>query len=163
MAHELEVKGGPLARTLLGERLVIYCDAAGQVVAAADRCPHREAPLSAGTVRDGVLVCPYHGWSFGEQGRCVHIPSADPSMPIPRNGHLLRFRTEVRYGLVWVCLGNEPGDLPLIGQDRDRTFRRINNPVERWRASAVRMTDNFLDIAHFPWVHSGTFGSRQRT
>ncbi len=163
VAAEREVQGRPVARTLLGEKLVLYTDAAGQVVAAPDRCPHREAPLSAGRIEDGVLVCPYHGWSFGEQGRCVRIPSADPSMPIPQSGHLQGFRTDVRYGLVWVCLGDEPGNLPRIAEDSDSSFRRINNPVEPWRASAVRMTDNFLDIAHFPWVHTGTFGNRQHT
>ncbi len=162
VATELEVRGKPIARSLLGERLVLYVDAAGRAVAAADRCPHREAPLSAGTVEEGVLVCPYHGWSFGEGGRCVHIPSADPSMPIPRNGHLRCFHAKVRYGLLWVCLGDTPSDLPAIRQDADNQFRRINSPVETWRASAVRMTDNFLDIAHFPWVHTGTFGNRQR-
>jgi vanillate O-demethylase monooxygenase subunit len=30
--------------------------------------------------------------------------------------------------------------------------------VEVWSASATRMTDNFLDIAHFPYVHVGTLG-----
>ncbi|MDZ7643045.1 MAG: hypothetical protein U5K76_01675 [Woeseiaceae bacterium] len=62
-----------------------------------------------------------------------------------------------------MCLGDQPSALPAISQDADDTFRRINNPVEAWRASAVRMTDNFLDIAHFPWVHTGTFGNRQHT
>lgn len=163
VATALEVKSRPIARTLLNERLVLYTDPAGEVVAAADRCPHREAPLSAGRVEMGILVCPYHGWSFGDKGQCVAIPSADPSMPIPRNGHLRCYSATVRYGLVWVCLGDRPAELPVIPQDGDPAFRRINNPVEAWRASAVRMTDNFLDIAHFPWVHTGTFGNRQRT
>lgn len=163
VATELEIKGKPVARTLLNERLVIYASPAGDVVAAADRCPHREAPLSLGRLEDGILVCPYHGWSFGEQGRCTRIPSADPAMPLPRNGHLTCYKAVIRYGLVWVCLGEQPGDLPIISQDGDTAFRRINNPVEAWRASAVRMTDNFLDIAHFPWVHTGTFGNEQRT
>jgi phenylpropionate dioxygenase-like ring-hydroxylating dioxygenase large terminal subunit len=35
--------------------------------------------------------------------------------------------------------------------------------VEVWRTSAPRMTDNFLDITHFPWVHVGTFGRGQTT
>ncbi|MDZ7643044.1 MAG: Rieske 2Fe-2S domain-containing protein [Woeseiaceae bacterium] len=117
LATEPEVRGRPVARTLLGERLVIYTDPAGQVVAALDRCPHREAPLSRGTMENGVLVCPYHGWSFGEQGHCVRIPSADPAMPVPRNGHLHCFHTEVRYGLVCGVpgrpavrpAGNQPG------------------------------------------------------
>lgn len=163
LATEAQLRAGPLARTLLGESLVLYLDPDGQPVAAPDRCPHREAPLSAGHVSDGVLVCPYHGWSFGQGGQCVRIPSANPSMPLPRNSHLQRYQATLRYGLVWVCLGDAPQALPQIGQDDDAAFRRINSPVEHWRASAVRMTDNFLDIAHFPWVHTGTFGNSQRT
>ena len=53
--------------------------------------------------------------------------------------------------------------VPPIAQEDNASFRRINNPVEVWRTSATRMTDNFLDISHFPWVHRGTFGSGQRT
>ena len=70
----------------------------------------------------------------------------------------------VRYGLVWACLGDgAAAELPAIAQEDDAAFRRINNAVEVWRTSATRMTDNFLDISHFPWVHRGTFGSNQRT
>lgn len=163
VATELEVTAGPVARTLLGERLVIYRDPHGAAVAAPDRCPHREAPLSAGTVDRGVLTCCYHGWQFGEGGRCIAIPSADPAFPIPENGHLPCFRAELRYGLVWVCIGEPEGDIPDIVQESDAAFRRINNPVQEWKVSAVRMTDNFMDIAHFPWVHLGTFGNDQRT
>ena len=56
---------------------------AGDVVAAPDRCPHREAPLSAGFVEDGCLVCPYHGWKFGDDGRCVKVPSSSEGVPPP--------------------------------------------------------------------------------
>jgi phenylpropionate dioxygenase-like ring-hydroxylating dioxygenase large terminal subunit len=38
----------PLARTLLGEPVVFFRNAAGQVQALLDRCPHRFAPLSMG-------------------------------------------------------------------------------------------------------------------
>jgi phenylpropionate dioxygenase-like ring-hydroxylating dioxygenase large terminal subunit len=163
VATDVEVTNGVLGRKLLGENLVLYKDSSGGVVVAPDRCPHREAPLSAGTVKDGALVCCYHGWSFGEGGKCVSIPSADPDFPIPKNGHLPCYQAEIRYGLVWVCLGDPVAEIPSIPQDADEKFRRINNPVAAWRVSATRMTDNFLDIAHFPWVHTGTFGNSQRT
>ena len=163
VASDREVTNAVLGRRLLGENLVVYKDPAGNVISAPDRCPHRQAPLSAGRVTDGVLACCYHGWSFGADGKCVSIPSAEPDFPIPKNGHLSCYRTELRYGLVWVCLGDPAGDIPEITQDTDETFRRINNPVDVWKVSATRMTDNFLDIAHFPWVHRGTFGNRQRT
>lgn len=163
VASEIEVTNGVIGRRLLGENLVLYRDSGGHVVAAPDRCPHREAPLSAGTVEDGKLICCYHGWTFGEAGKCVSIPSADPEFPIPKNSHLPCYQAQVRYGLVWVCLGDAAMDIPEIAQDSDPTFRRINNPVDTWKVSSARMTDNFLDIAHFPWVHSGTFGNSQRT
>ena len=163
LATELEITERPVARTLLGEKIVIYRDPAGNIIAAPDRCPHREAPLSAGTVERGVLTCCYHGWSFAGDGKCVAIPSADPDFPIPDNAHLSRFNASARYGLVWVCLGDFPKELPAITQEEDKSYRRINNPVDLWRTCAMRMTDNFLDIAHFPWVHTGTFGNRQRT
>ena len=162
VATEAEVSWQPVARTLLGEKLVIYRDSAGNAIAAPDRCPHRQAPLSAGSVEQGVLSCCYHGWSFGNKGKCVSIPSAVPDFPIPNNAHLACFATTIKYGLVWVCLGDSPKQLPGIIQEQDESFRRINNPVDRWQVCAMRMTDNFLDIAHFPWVHTGTFGNRQR-
>ncbi|TVS16584.1 MAG: aromatic ring-hydroxylating dioxygenase subunit alpha [Gammaproteobacteria bacterium] len=163
VATEHELLGGPVGRTVLGDSLVLYLDENGEAVAAEDRCPHREAPLSEGRIEDGRLVCPYHGWSFGAGGRCARIPSADPSLPLPRNGNLRTVHVTRRYGLVWVCLADVPGELPVIRQDVDPAFRRINSPVEHWQACALRMTDNFLDIAHFPWVHTGTFGNSQRT
>jgi phenylpropionate dioxygenase-like ring-hydroxylating dioxygenase large terminal subunit len=63
----------PLAVTLLGEPLAIAELAAGtasaRVVAFADRCPHRSAKLSLGTVESRDLRCAYHGWRFGSDGR----------------------------------------------------------------------------------------------
>jgi nitrite reductase/ring-hydroxylating ferredoxin subunit len=47
-----------------------------QVVAYEDVCPHAYWPLSEGSVRDGVLECPGHGWEFNvESGRCLNAPS----------------------------------------------------------------------------------------
>lgn len=163
MCTERELDKGPAGRVLLGRRIVIYRDQQAAVIAAPDRCPHREAPLSAGTVDHGVLTCCYHGWSFGADGKCVGIPSASPGFPIPDNAHLPVISTAVCYGLVWICLGENPPPIPVIDKESDQSYRRINNPVESWKVSAMRMTDNFLDIAHFPWVHIGTFGNSQRT
>ena len=84
-------------------------------------------------------------------------------MPAPPRAHLTTFACEERYGLVWVCLGQPTTQLPVIPHDDDPTFRRINTPVDVWQTSATRMTDNFLDITHFPFVHVGTFGRAQDT
>ncbi len=163
VASEREIANGPVGRILLGENIVIYRDPNDKIVVAPNRCPHREGILSNGNVKDGILTCPYHGWSFGADGECVLVPSAASDFPIPGNAHLGCAIATARYGLVWVCLGENPPPMPNIIQDDDPNFRRINNPVEVWNSSATRMADNFMDIAHFPCEHAGTFGDNQQT
>ncbi len=172
VARSVDVGSAPVAVTLLGTKAVLYRsnnDGASAIVAAPDRCPHREAPLSAGYMSDGCLVCPYHGWTFGSDGRCVRVPSSADNIPAPPRAHLATFATAEMYGLVWLCVGtpntaaNGGPDIPIIPNEDDPSFRRINTPVDVWRCSATRMSDNFLDISHFPFVHVGTFGRAQET
>ena len=148
----------PHAVRLLGDDVVIWRGPDGALVAAPDRCPHREAPLSLGLVDDGCLVCCYHGWTFGAEGRCVRVPSAPEGVPVPPKSHLHTLHVLERYGLVWLCLGEPVAGIPEMAAENDPTYRRINSGVDTWRTSASRMTDNFMDISHFPYVHVGTFG-----
>ncbi len=154
---------GPVGVTLLGVDVVVWRGPTGRVAAAYDRCPHRGSPLSVGTVEEGCLKCPYHGWEYGEGGVCVLVPSAAPGLPVPPKARLAMHHAVERYGLVWVALDEPVADVPTIGQEGDPAYRRINNPVEVWTTSAMRMTDNFLDFSHFPFVHTATFGIAQNT
>ncbi len=156
-----DLADAPVAVRLLGEDLVIWRSSNGGVVVAPDRCPHREAPLSLGALGNGVLTCVYHGWGFGDEGRCVSIPSSGPDANIPPAAHLPCRSAEERYGLVWICPGTPDVAIPEIAHDSDPAFRRINTGVEAWAVSTPRMVDNFLDVSHFPYVHTGTFGGAQ--
>ena len=151
----------PRAVKLLGDRLVVWRAPSGELEAAPDRCPHREAPLSLGWVHDGVLTCAYHGWGFGDGGRCVRVPSSGDGATVPPTAHLPNIHVRDRYGLVWLCLDEPHHDIPEIRHEDDQAFRRINSGVQVWHTAATRMTDNFMDISHFPWVHTGTFGAGQ--
>src|SRR5687768_12746675 len=88
VARSVEVQGEPVAVRLLARDVVLWRAPDGHVVAAPDRCPHREAPLSEGSLIDGCLRCPYHGWTFGDDGRCVLVPSANEGVPVPPRAHL---------------------------------------------------------------------------
>ena len=154
-------KASPLSIRLLGDDYVLWRSPDGDLVAAPDRCPHREAPLSIGTVAVGVLTCTYHGWAFSNGGVCVDVPSSGPQAAIPPTAHLPCVSVEERYGLVWLCPGDPAGPLPVMPWETDPGFRRINTGVEPWAVSAPRMVDNFMDFSHFPWVHTGTFGGAQ--
>jgi phenylpropionate dioxygenase-like ring-hydroxylating dioxygenase large terminal subunit len=163
VAQSSNVAPGPLAVTVLGELLVLWRTADGALTAARDRCPHREAPLSLGQVVESGLQCPYHGWTFGASGACVRIPSAPPERAVPPTARLTMVHATERYGLAWVSLDAPMADIPTMAYDGDTRFRRINTPVEVWRVSATRMADNFMDIAHVPWVHTGTIGRAENT
>ena len=78
-ARELGTK--PLTRTILGERLVLFRDGEGRPAALIDRCAHRNMALSRGRVSRGAIECPYHGWRYRGDGRCVAIPSSSSSVP----------------------------------------------------------------------------------
>ena len=156
-----EIAGDPRAVTVLGRGFVLWRDGDDVVRAAVDRCPHREAPLSCGSLTGGELRCAYHGWRFAGDGRCTAIPSADPDTPVPARAHLDTIGATERYGLVWLCPGEPADTIPRITHDDDPAFRRLTTEVEVWDVSAPRMTDNFMDISHFPWVHTATFGAGQ--
>jgi phenylpropionate dioxygenase-like ring-hydroxylating dioxygenase large terminal subunit len=159
VAGAADVAPGPLGARLLGEDVVVWRAADGVVAAALDVCPHRQSPLSIGQVdHDGGLECPYHGWTFEGSGRCVLVPSSGAGAAVPPKARQATVTPTQRYRLVWLCLDEPAAGLPDVPEDTDPAFRRINTEVDRWAASAPRMVDNFLDIAHFPYVHRGSFG-----
>src|SRR5688500_5318555 len=103
-------EGGVLAARLLGEDLVLW-RAGGQAHAWQDLCVHRGAKLSLGRVDGQRLACAYHGWAYGGDGRCVHIP-AHPEQSPPAKAVVRGYQVRERYGLLWVCLGTPSGDIP---------------------------------------------------
>jgi len=148
----------PFAAVLLDEELVLFRSGDG-VVAARDVCPHRGAPLSLGWVEGGNLVCPYHGLQYGGDGRCKHIPSQGEGK-IPDRLRLLTYPTREAYGLVWVSLGGGHEALPEFPAWSEAGYQQILPPSIDINASAGRQTEGFIDVAHFAWIHHGSFADR---
>ncbi len=66
---------GRMLRVVVADTpVVLFRDEAGRLAALVDRCPHRGVALSLGQVRDGCVVCPFHGWEFEGDGACAHVP-----------------------------------------------------------------------------------------
>ncbi len=162
LARDLGPK--PLSAKLLDEPLVVY-QADGQVVVARDICPHRGVPLSLGAQRPSGVACAYHGLRFGADGRCNHVP-AHPGQDIPARLKLKTYRSVEKYGLIWTSL-LAPDDLspaevnaaicPMPHWD-DPAFQQIVCPTIDIGGFAGRQVEGFLDVAHFAFVHTETFG-----
>ena len=96
-AWDDEVTETPLARTILGEPVVLYRTAEGRPAALADRCCHRALPLSMGRLVGETLQCGYHGLRFDTEGRCVAVPG---QTTIPPGARVRAFPLAERHG--WV-------------------------------------------------------------
>lgn len=159
VAFAEDLATGPVARRVLGEDLVVWATGDGGAAAARDVCPHRSSKLSIGWVDDGCIVCPYHGWHYGADGRATHIPQLEPGLPIPPKAQLASAHCSVRYGVVWVALDEPVGGMPEVPQQDAPGFRTIRQFDELWAAAATRLVDNSFDPAHIAYVHKGTFGT----
>ena len=162
VANSQDVKLGILyASNLLGEDLVIWRGEDG-IRAWRDQCPHRGSKLSLGEIRDcDKVVCPYHGWQFDSEGICVEMP-AHPGRNIPARARITVFSVAEKYGLVWVCVGTPKRDiLHFHGVDQD--YKLVVSGPYDIETSAPRAVENFLDLAHFPFVHAGYLGEEPFT
>lgn len=153
VAHQADLSVPTAVR--LHELPVVLVPGSPDVAAWVDRCPHRHAPLSQGSVRGGALTCPYHGWQFDQNGRCTHIPGLDAGEPDQRARRLSPVPVRVVDGVVWLApdadVPGEPLSLPIVGEAGVRTLRwcfRVDAP-------AVDAIENFLDPMHTHFVHSG--------
>lgn len=154
---ELE-PGKTVRSSLYGHPIVLFRDATGKPVALLDRCPHRNVPLSGGCVETGTLRCPYHGWRFGEDGRCVEVPGlvGEADLPARRAG---AFACEQRQGLIWIwgeagaTPNRAPHELPHYGAPG------YTSAIQVFEVDATlhAVAENTLDVPHTAFLHGGLF------
>lgn len=132
----------------------------GVVSGTVDRCPHRGARLSLGRVEQGTIECPYHGWRFAGDGRCVRIPSA-PGFAPGDSHRASAWRVREAHGLLWAAGAAAGDDEPFAPPALDTlpATRVLCGPFDV-ATSAPRVVENFLDTAHFGLVHEGGLGDR---
>ena len=158
---ELEARDNVAGARLLGEDLVIW-RSGDQVSAWKDLCVHRGTRLSLGKkLTDDTLQCPYHGWTYAADGQCVRIP-AHPEQKPPTKARAIAYRAKLAYDMVWVCLGEPAHAIPEFDEWHDESYRKILCGAYEFGAAAPRMVENFLDVAHFPFVHENILGTQDR-
>ena len=112
------VTKGPVHVELADSELVVFRTVSGRLAALQAHCPHRGMLLSCGTVRDEVITCPYHGWSFDRHGRGTTAAGQD------RGLCAASYDTHEAFGLVWVRSPGAPGGFPAMGLPLVRSIVR---------------------------------------
>jgi vanillate O-demethylase monooxygenase subunit len=163
VATSAEVGSDPVQVWLLGEPWCLVRMPDERIGAWYDRCPHRLAPLSAGRLVGQELECGYHGWRFGTDGRCQAIPAIGDRRPPERAVAQLPWGVDERYGLVWLAPEQPVSERHPFPEWEDPSFVSLMSEIVRTKAGAALLVDNFLDAAHFPFVHAATFGVDEAT
>ena len=158
-AYSSEVSRSLLKRRLLNEGVVFYRTLSGEVVAMQDRCPHRYAPLSLGTLDGDVVQCGYHGMRFDASGECVHIPGQDT---IPPKARVRVYPVHERYTFVWIWMGDpkraDPATIPDFHWMDDPQWA-VAEGYHHVDADYRFLVDNLLDLSHETFVHPETIGN----
>lgn len=156
--HEVTARG-ILARRVCDRPLALYRTADGRVVALADACWHRLAPLSKGKlVGDEEIQCPYHGLRYNAAGRCTHMPAQktiNPSATVPS------YPAVERYRYVWVWLGDpdlaDPATIPDMHQLASPDWAGDGKTIHAG-CNYQLIIDNLMDLTHEEFVHSSSIG-----
>ncbi|MBX3130824.1 MAG: aromatic ring-hydroxylating dioxygenase subunit alpha [Polyangiaceae bacterium] len=162
-----ELRGAPLRTELMATPLVLFRDRDGKPAALLDRCPHRNVPLSLGSVADdGTLRCPYHGWRFDGAGRCRFVPSLT-SQAEAKARDATALPVLEQDGFVWVYSAPTDGGAPP--DKRPHTFAYLGakdytTVVQVVQAAGTMFStlENALDVPHTAFLHRGLFRSESR-
>ena len=155
-----DIDDKPLGRKICGERIVFYRGDENRVAALEDFCPHRGAPLSLGFVREGRLVCGYHGLEMGCEGKTIAMPGQRVrGFPAIRS-----YPVEERYGFIWVW----PGDAALADPAKIPHQAWHDHPEWAYGGGMFHipcdyrlMIDNLMDLTHETYVHSSSIGQKE--
>lgn len=74
-----------------------------------------------------------------------------------------RLPAKIAYGYVWTSLGSPPEDIFSIPEYAEPDRRKLNAATFGVNVSAPRAIENFLDMGHFPYVHTDILGAEPHT
>lgn len=83
--------------------------------------------------------------------------------PFARDAAGAPLPVQARYGLLFTTLGRPARDIVAIAEAEEADRRFVNCGWVELAASGLRVVENFLDMAHFPYVHEGILGEEPRT
>jgi len=68
-----------------------------------------------------------------------------------------------RYGFVWACLDKPWRDIVYIPEANEADRHLVSGGSIAVKVSGLRAVENFLDMGHFPFVHTGWLGEEPHT
>ncbi|BAZ50096.1 Rieske (2Fe-2S) region [Nostoc sp. NIES-4103] len=139
-----------------GRDLVLFRSEDGVAHVMDAHCPHLGAHLGyGGSVKGETIQCPFHGWCFDKEGRCVDIPYTNK---IPSKAQLKPWDVQEVNGLilVWYHAQKEPPtwEIPELAEYNSSEWTPFHL-VGKWkiRSHIQEINENAVDTAHLQFIH----------
>jgi 5,5'-dehydrodivanillate O-demethylase len=132
---------------------VLFRSRQGQVGLIAEQCTHRRASFAHGIPTEDGIRCPYHGWEFSVEGKCLSQPNEPDNCAFRDKVATDAYPVEELGGLLFAYMGPEPRPLlprfdGFIAQGAIRMMGRALLPIN-W----LQIMENSLDPIHTEWLH----------
>jgi Rieske 2Fe-2S family protein len=162
---QVQAPGDYVSMTIAGEPIAVVRGADGKLRAFSNVCRHRAARVLGGAGNCGkAMRCPYHGWTYGLDGRLLAIPEKTGFTGFDKNANgLWPLSVGVAAGFVFASLNPEPEPLseylgpferwmaPYRAERLVRSAEHITVLPVNWKNSI----DNYLEGYHIPVGHPG--------
>jgi phthalate 4,5-dioxygenase len=140
---------------LLGQDLVLFRDATGQFGVLDRDCPHRGADLAFARYEEHGIRCPFHGWMFAADGRCLETPAEPMGSTLCSRVRQRSYPVQVRAGVVFAYLGPEDSTPPTLP-----AFDAFTAPASHrfafkglWHCNWLQAVEVGMDPAHPSFLH----------
>lgn len=154
-----EVHSAPVGITRLGQQIVVWRDADGQLQALEDRCPHRGARLSMGWNLGDRIACWYHGIEVTGNGTVQDVPAVD-RCPLVGQKCVRAYHVKEAQGAIFIWFGvtyEDPATELVFPQelaDSDRYSHFLC--TASWNCNYQYALENVMDPMHGTYLHSSS-------
>lgn len=134
-----------------GVPILIARGSDGTLRAFINTCRHRGAKVAQGCGSAGTFTCPYHGWTYGNDGVLRGLPEEATSFPGVRSERpgLTPLPLAEKYGMVWV--------LPTPAADRstcldiDPWLNGLEGDLAAWKLDGYHFHDRHVHYEEMNW------------
>jgi phenylpropionate dioxygenase-like ring-hydroxylating dioxygenase large terminal subunit len=148
------------------ESVFVMRDRAGAIRGFHNICRHRGTRLLDGAGHcHSNIVCPYHGWSYRQDGTLAGVADRDSFPGLDRSQlGLVPVRVDTAFGFVFVALSGDPKPVsevfaPLVEEFAPYRFLEMQpvGPIStaEWACDWKVAIDNYLESYHVPVGHPG--------
>ena len=149
-----ELPDGRVKTVTIGVESICMTHHQGKYAALCNACPHQGGPLGEGSIENGVLRCPWHGWDF------------DPLTGLPPGGYddgVPTFPIDVRDDGIYVGIESEPAHVRTVS---DVMIETMINWGVKWCfgmvghsnlnvADALRLAEQRGELSYIGIRHEG--------